>query len=131
PAKSRRASDTWQIYLSRECAVESEHFDLGARVFQVGDDEHIVHYVDAVESFGCLGNQLLPVFPLGFCRVNSDDLSARGVEVGLKPKDRTVVADEAVGRIELIEQRDYVRVFRLEVFIENPVLAIAPFPHSY
>src|SRR5256885_16335786 len=74
------------------------------RIVHVVCDELIVDDLDALEHVLPLRDDLAPARTLRLPRVDRDHAFLRSIEVGEEVEHRSIVADEAVARVEVVEQ---------------------------
>lgn len=110
-----------KIHVSKEFPLQIVDPDLGAGVLEIFGEEFIVDGVGTDHGVLSLRHDRLPVGALGGASVDGDQAAARCVEVGLEPKDGTIVIDELVLGIEVVEQLDDLRVRLAEVFVVEAV----------
>src|SRR5438445_7405021 len=67
-------------------------------------DELIVDDLDALEHVLALRDDLAPARALRLPGVDGDHAFLRGIQVGEKVEHRSIVADEAVARVEIVDQ---------------------------
>lgn len=88
--------------------------------------------------FQPLAAQALSIRAGWFGGVNRDDAASRRLFVGAEPEDRTVVADEVVRGLELVDQLDDLVVRPLatargtvpQVFVKNQILRVGSLPDA-
>ena len=81
----------------------------------------------AFERFGGLRNDLAPVRARGLGDINGDHAAARGIQIGVDPKERAVVVNKTVLGIKIIEQLHHGRAGQGEVLIVEPVAGVGAF----
>src|SRR5438034_1318873 len=64
-------------------------------VLQIGSHEHVIDKANALQRLCSFRNDHFPVGAFGFASVNGNDFAARGIKISLKPKDRTIVVNDA------------------------------------
>ena len=71
-----------------------------------------------------LRDEFFPSRAFRIAGIDGDEATARGLEVGVEPEHRTVIAHEVVAGIEVVEQFDHRRAGLLQILIEEPISRI-------
>ena len=65
-------------------------------------------------------------------RINGDQTSAGSIQVGLNPKDRTVIADELILRVVVVEKFDNLGIGLCQVLVIQTIFGRRALPyHNY
>ena len=107
---------------NRPGLVENPH--AAVRIVHVRGDESVVHQAHALKSVGGFGNGLLPALAAGPGDVYGYDPRHRRVQIGREVEEGALVTDEAVFRIEPVEQLYESLFLRLQVSVEDAVFAV-------
>ena len=123
-----------QVEALPEPPVQGEQAELGVGVVQVVGDERVVDDLHRLQNVVALRDDLAPPGPLGVPRVDRDHPLAGRIEVREEVEQRTVVADEPVARVEVVEQPNdlarhprMLRVFEIEIV--DTVAPVGAEPH--
>ena len=94
---------------------------LGLCVLQISDQKQVVHNVDVFQFVSALLDHRFPVRFLWVLCINRDQLPTRSVPISANPKHRPVIVDEAILRVEVIEQFHDFRIRFSQIFVVKAV----------
>src|SRR6185436_15531481 len=81
-------------------------------------------------SFSSFGNNNFPVRALRLANVDGDYFSARRVDIGLDPEDWSIVVDQVVSGVKVVQQLYYGRILNGEILVVETRLNICAFAYD-
>ena len=97
-------AESMQWNFTDKISVEVINFKLVVNIVHIGDNEVIINEGNIIDYVFVLRQDCMPVAWRGIIYIDSNDTSTRGVEVGIKVKDRVNITNEVIAGVGIIEQ---------------------------